>query len=439
MSDPIRLAYSWIGPRGPMINTELPNVLSFAAVAEGAQPTSRNFWADDIWWRMFHEKGNYELSSVYGLDQRHTFIYPFTLTWRVPFANYFYGNSGLLEFSHTPGHILHHVRMSNGYFLIDCTAEAWVEDSQLQAMHTYFGHFNNIPMGKIIYLTGCMNATDVYNKFCEKNKIPNNSKDRMKLFSFPVSQHGIATNLFKQPYEPVYDVDIVPEKLFLCWNRRFRSHRTSLALGLDKNGLVDRSYYSMGAVDPEATTVNFGSTVDLYNGNKDEITSVDVRNFINKLPLVIDGENDIHQMCQDFDASARNFYTNSLVSIVTETNFASKALTLTEKSFKPSKEKHPFIIVGVNGALKSMREFGFQTFSEFWDESYDEEINPMIRLHKIIEVCKYIGTWDKEKILDFKKKVKPILENNYIIVQRDTAKVVAGKIENVIKQERNLP
>ena len=439
MSDPIRLAYSWIGPRGPMINTELPNILSFTAVAEGAQPTSRNFWADDIWWRMFHEKGNYELSSVYGLDQRHTFIYPFTLTWRVPFANYFYGNSGLLEFSHTPGHVLHHVRRSNGYFLIDCTAEAWVEDSQLQSMHTYFGHFNHIPMGKIIYLTGCMNATDVYNKFCEKNKIPNNSKDRMKLFSFPVSQHGIATNLFKQPYEPVYDVALVPEKLFLCWNRRFRSHRTSLALGLDKNGLVDRSYYSMGLVDPESTTVNFGSTVNLYNSNKDEITSVDVRNFINKLPLIIDGENDIHQMCQDFDASARNFYTNSLVSIVTETNFATKALTLTEKSFKPSKEKHPFIIVGVNGALKSMREFGFQTFSEFWDESYDEEENQMMRLHKIIEVCKEIGNWDKEKILDFKKKVKPILEHNYIIVQNDTAKVVAGKIENVIKQERALP
>ena len=439
MSDPIRLAYSWIGPRGPMINTELPNVLSFAAVAEGAQTTSHNFWADDIWWRMFHEKGNYELSSVYGLDQRHTFIYPFTLTWRVPFSNYFYGNSGILEFSHTPNHIIHHVRRSNGYILIDCTAEAWVEDSHLQSMHTYFGHFNHIPMGKIIYLTGCMNATDLYNKFCEKNNITNNSRNRMKLFSFPVSQHGIATNLFHQPSEPNYDVDLLPEKLFLCWNRRFRQHRTNLALGLDKNGLVDRSYYSMGLVDPESTNVNFTSTVDLYNHNKEEISSTDVNTFVNKLPLIIDGENDIHRMCHDFDAAARNFYTNSLVSIVTETNFASKALTLTEKSFKPSKEKHPFIIVGVNGALKSMREFGFQTFSEFWDESYDEEINPTIRLHKIIEVCKYIGTWDKEKILDFKKKVKPILENNYAMVQNDTAKVVARNIENVIRQEGTLP
>ena len=438
MSDPIRITYSWIGPRGPMINTELPNILSFAAVAEGAQTTSRNFWADDIWWRIFHENGDYELSSVFGLDQRHTFIYPFTLNWRIPFADYFYGNSGILEFSHTPNHIIHHVRRSNGYILIDCTAEAWVEDSHLQSMHTYFGHFNHIPMGKIIYLTGCMNATDIYEKFCKENNVPNNSRDRMKLFSFPISQSGIATNLFHQPNEPVYDVDTVPEKLFLCWNRRFRSHRTSLALALNKHGLVDRSYYSMGLVDPEATTVTFQSTVDLYNGNTNGITTDDVTNFVNKLPLIIDGENDIHQMCQDFDAAARNFYINSLVSIVTETNFASKALTLTEKSFKPSKEKHPFIIVGVKGALKSMREFGFQTFGEFWDESYDEEENPTTRLHKIIEVCKDIGNWDREKILDFKRKVKPIVENNYMMVQSNTAKVIAGKIENTIKQGKNL-
>jgi hypothetical protein len=433
MSDPIRIAYSWIGPRGPIINTELPNILSYTAVAEGAQPTSRNFWADDIWWRIFHENGDYILSSVFGLDNRHTFIYPYTLTWRVPFSNYFCGNAGLLEFSHTPNHIIHHVRMSKGYFLIDCTAEAWVEDSHLQSMHTYFGHFNHIPMGKIIYLTGCMNAVDVYNNFCDRHGIPNNSRDRMKLISFPISQHGIATNLHQSPGEPLYNVDYAPEKLFLCWNRRFRQHRTNLALALDKNGLVDRSYYSMGLVDPEVTSVGFRSTVNLHNANTQNITSDDVDNFINKLPLIIDGENNINQMCQDFDAAARNFYSNSLVSIVTETNFSATELTLTEKSFKPSKEKHPFIIVGAKGALKAMREFGYKTFSEFWDESYDEESNSHLRMNKIIEVCKEIGRWDTEKILDFKRKVKPIVEHNYLMVQNNTAKIVAGKIENLLR------
>jgi hypothetical protein len=139
-------------------------------------------------------------------------------------------------------------------------------------------------------------------------------------------------------------------------------------------------------------------------------------------------------MCQDFDAAARNFYSNSLVSVVTETNFDHKELTLTEKSFKPSKEKHPFILVGVPGALKAMREFGFKTFSEFWDESYDETTDHMERLSKIITICKEIGNWDHDKILDFKRRVKPILDHNFQMLKSNTAKVAAEKIAEGIRK-----
>ncbi len=39
MSDPIRIAYSWIGPRGPMINTELPNIfhITFGQMIYGGE------------------------------------------------------------------------------------------------------------------------------------------------------------------------------------------------------------------------------------------------------------------------------------------------------------------------------------------------------------------------------------------------------------------
>ena len=93
---------------------------------------------------------------------------------------------------------------------------------------------------------------------------------------------------------------------------------------------------------------------------------------MSKLPLEIDGETEIGEMCADRTGNARKFYQNSLLSIVTETNWDLPHLTSTEKSFKPFRDKHPFIIVGVDGALKSMRNLGFKTFSEFWDESYDE-------------------------------------------------------------------
>lgn len=431
MSDNIKLVYSWIGPKGPIVNTELPNILCFAGVAEGASTSSLRFWADDIWWRVFHERGPYELASPWGIDHRHTFIYPFTLTWRVPFETYFYPGSGILEFGHTPNHIIEQVRNGKGYILIDMTAEAFIRPNQLQSLHQYFSHTNRIPMNKIIYLTGCMNPNEVYDKWCQSSGMLQSPDDRMHLISFPISQHSISTA--GAITEPNYDTETVPEKVFLSWNRRFRRHRTELAIALEHHGLVDRSYISMGLVDPEKASMTFESTIPDSIYQVLDVTPSSRQSFINKLPLVLDGETDINQMCQDFDSAARPFYTNSLVSLVTETNYTDPEVTLTEKTFKPSKEKHPFIIVGVPGSLVALRKMGFQTFGDFWDESYDETTDPAERMRKIISVCKYIGSWDSNKIIDFKRRVKPILENNFNAVKQDTAQVVAENIYKAIK------
>lgn len=431
MTDPIKLVYNWIGPRGPLINTEVPNILSLTAVAEGAQTTSRNFWTDDIWWRIFLNKQPYQLASTMSIDENDTFIYPYTLMWRIPFGHYFLYNSGIMEFSHTPGHIIHHVRCSKGFFLLDLSSEAFVQDSQLRHIHSYF-EFYQIPMCKIIYLTGCMNADTVYNAWCKRNNIPDDPRMRMNLISFPISQHSLSQNI-SSPSDPEYDTERLPEKLFLTWNRRFRRHRTLLALAMEKHGLIDRSYVALTADDPEMANMHIRTTIDLFSDPLLELTSANANSLLAKLPLVLDGETDIHQMCGDFDARSRPFYQNSLVSIVTETNFDQPELTLTEKSFKPPKEKHPFIIIGVPGALKAMRKLGFQTFSEFWDETYDEIEDNRIRMFRIVEVLKDIDSWDNDKILDFRRRVKPILDHNYKALKFDTSVLVANEMETVIR------
>lgn len=434
MTRPIKVVYSWIGPKGPIINTELPNILCFAAVAENTAVTSHNFWADDLWWRVFLNNDPYVLASTQAIDEKEIFIFPFTLGWRISFTTYFYGKTGLLEFSHTPDHILHHVRSSKGYFLIDCTAEAWVHDDHIQAMHDYFSFYNHIPMEKIIYLTGCMNAQDTYDDWCNRHGIVSR-RDKMIMMSFPVSQHGIYTNSWKST-EPEYDTTSVPEKLFLCWNRRFRQHRSALLIALDKLGLVDRSYYSMGRVDPENISMKFENHAG-YFLNWEMGDQTDINAIVKKLPLKIDGLTTIGDMCQDFDSAARSFYSTSLLSLVTETNYDSDIVTLTEKSFKPSKEKHPFIIIGAPFALKAMREMGFKTFNEFWDEGYDEMKDHVLRMKRIVEICEEISRWDAEKILDFKRRVKEIVDHNYNIVNSNTSAIVADKIKTIL--QRNNP
>jgi hypothetical protein len=439
-NDPLKIVYSWIGPRGPMVNTELPNIMSYASVGQSTDAHGSNFfWADDIYWRVFMHNGNHPLSSTFGLEEHDPFLYPYTLAWRIQFQNYFLNGGGLLEFSHTPNHITHQVRDRNGFFLIDYSPEAWVQDGQLRSMHAYFGHYNRIPMGKVIYITGCMNAEELYNNWCDRNGIPDDPMHRMIMIPFPISQHSLSMQLQNIP-EPEYDIGTVPEKVFLCWNRRFRPHRTHLALALDKAGIVDRSYYSMNLTDPEMNSVHFKTTVDLYSNPMLQIGNTDVAKFMSKLPLEIDGETEIQRMCGDFDAAARPFYQNSLVSIITETNFELTELTATEKTWKPAKEKHPFIMVGTAGALRTLREFGFQTFDDFWDESYDEIEDPKRRLFEIVKVCKEIASWTPEQILDFKRRVKPIVDHNFKVLTTNTSKIVADKIRaGVSKRLRDEP
>jgi len=435
MDNNIKIVYNWIGPRGPIPNTEVPNVLNLASVTDNVQTNTHKFWADNIWPLIFCNQSGYNISPSTYLDEKDKFIYPFVLTWRIPFTTYFYNGCGLLEYGFTQNHIMHLVRCHNGYFLIEAAAEAWVQDVHLTAMHSYF-EFHSIPMNKVIYLTGCMNANTMYDRWL-KSKGINDHRRKMNIISFPISQDSLAIyfNVYS-PKIPEYDTERVPEKLFLSWNRRFREHRISLALSLDKLGLLDRSYMSMGRVDPEHDNITINNmfneqyTIDL------QIENDDINNFKSKLPLVLDGETDTNKMCQDFQDLNRPYYQNSLVSIVTETNYNSEEVTLTEKSFKPSKEKHPFIIVGAPGTLQALKDMGFKTFSEFWDENYDNIPSPRGRMAAIMTVCKEIGSWNDDQIRDFRSRVKPILDHNYEALKIRYSTIVADKIRTLINHKQ---
>ena len=436
MDNKINVAYNWLGPRGPLWNTELPTVYAMAAACENINVNSYNYWVDDTWTKIFKiRRDQFQLSPTTYLEEDDVFVYPYSLSWRTAFNYYFLKDSGILEFSHMPDHIKHLIRNYKGYILIDVSGEAWITDDQLHIMHNYFKNFNQIPLGKIIYLTGAMNADQLYNDFCRRNNIENSFDSRMKIINYPNYQ-DIQVNLVynEQVSSPEYDVNSLPEKLFLCWNRRLRRHRTILALAMNKNQLIEKSFYSMGLTDPETESTHFENTVNIYSDPLLGLTSHDVKDFVNKLPLKLDDETWINEMCIDRNYKTRPFYQKSLLSLVTETNFDMPQVTLTEKSFKPIREKHPFIIVGSAGAIQSMRDLGFKTFNEFWDEGYDSMTNSQERMLKIVEILKDISTWSNEKILDFKIRVKHIVDHNFELLKIDPT---LGVTQKVIDHVRN--
>jgi hypothetical protein len=74
-----------------------------------------------------------------------------------------------------------------------------------------------------------------------------------------------------------------------------------------------------------------------------------------------------------------SWYDQTYCSMVIET-YQEGILHVSEKSYKPIAYFHPYMIASVAGSLDRLREQGFLTFDNIFDESYDTEPNLLTRL-----------------------------------------------------------
>jgi hypothetical protein len=79
---------------------------------------------------------------------------------------------------------------------------------------------------------------------------------------------------------------------------------------------------------------------------------------------------------------------DSLVYVPTETVYFGRRTHITEKTFKAIALEMPFVLVAPAGSLEYLREYGFQTFADIFDESYDTETNDILRVEKVVKLLK---------------------------------------------------
>jgi hypothetical protein len=84
-----------------------------------------------------------------------------------------------------------------------------------------------------------------------------------------------------------------------------------------------------------------------------------------------------------------DWYDDTWFSVVAESALGSNGpWFLTEKTCKPLAYYHPFVVFGQIGILERLRQQGFETFPEIFDESYDFESNTGKRLQLICDQVK---------------------------------------------------
>jgi len=102
---------------------------------------------------------------------------------------------------------------------------------------------------------------------------------------------------------------------------------------------------------------------------------------------------------------------NTYFSVINETHFNDLASWITEKTFKMFYYGHPFILVGGRNVLKHLREMGFQTFPELFDESYD---SMPCNLDKLMFICDQIKYYNTEEGIQKLKKITPTLKDKLL-------------------------
>jgi len=121
----------------------------------------------------------------------------------------------------------------------------------------------------------------------------------------------------------------------------------------------------------------------------------------------------------------------SFVFVVTETCYWQTKTHLTEKIFKPIVLKMPFVLVGCADNLKYLRSYGFKTFSDYWDESYDSIQDPIERMDAVVKILNNISSMSNQQQQEMLLDMQSILEHNY---QLFNSPAFIAKEWNTLKQ-----
>ena len=83
--------------------------------------------------------------------------------------------------------------------------------------------------------------------------------------------------------------------------------------------------------------------------------------------------------------------------------------------------------MGVKGSLVGLREYGFKTFSPYFDESYDNIEDPVVRIETALNEVKRLCSLSDDEWLSIQRELLPIVEYNYNLLTSDYSKTLLGK------------
>lgn len=201
-------------------------------------------------------------------------------------------------------------------------------------------------------------------------------------------------------------------KVFISYNNlisKYRSYRLHLGSEIIARDIAKDGYFSLPMQENNVSWKNIladknsslstKAKLEIHNNLKDQQTPFKIDDII---------PNGATSANVDFDQ-----LTSALWHVVTETVYFQEKLHLTEKVFKPIVAKRPFLLTAAAGNLAYLKSYGFETFSQWINESYDQETDNYLRIIKIADQLERLCQMPIDDLRAMHEEMKPVLEYNF--------------------------
>lgn len=283
----------------------------------------------------------------------------------------------------------------------------------------------DIPLSSIYFITGDLKTHRIYNKTIEDMNFI--GLDIFGEFVGKVSGSRVGNDWFDNSLRFRLD----KEKDFLYLNGCPRPGKCILKYALEKEHLLDNSIYSWlhRHEAPDAAFIDYLTSKFSvkYKNSADILKSA---NSIHELDASLKTIGELQ------DAFPKNFLERTIINLVPETSQFEPTFFITEKTYKCILFKQPFLIWGNPFILSYLRESGYVTFSNIFDETYDsidiipsiDTRRPMIssldaKIDCIIQNLKNF----KERAIGKEKEVNDMLDYNYNLFRNKNPSVEYNK------------
>lgn len=272
--------------------------------------------------------------------------------------------------------------------VIDATAEPMFHDITLYELYKvdHWMREWKLPVNSVILATGNLLSGEISEADCLYVK-------------------GVGVSTFEDwlPHSDTLDkepIQFLPDDkpLFLFYSRMPRKHRLYTAYRLWLSGLLDKGKISLVREYNEGYPTLKQEEEEKFN------------EFMSGPDLTLDFSNS-HDINLAFSIH-RPHYESTFLSIIGETDFHANCIFFSEKTFKPIALGHPFMISGNKHSLKKLKEFGYKTFSQWIDESYDNLGSYQERSKAIAKELKRISKLPLDTLISIRKEMEEVVLHN---------------------------